>query len=180
MARIHNRKLAARIKQNDSHLRKLLTERINHLTTEEYQAAYRTIQTDIQKDEQALLDAGFDRNGNRIVKGVPSKDTTDKLIAKLSPRYLKLSAKMRWVIDAVTGQDYGSRGPMGQAPTHLNITSDGFVMTGGAGSEGAMFIGGYESFKANLDGVLDTVDATTDERTAFWQLVKQHVTDWRP
>jgi hypothetical protein len=101
------------------------------------------------------------------------------LILKLSPRKLKLSPKMRWIIDAVTGQDYGARGPMGQAPTHLNITSDGFVTTGGAGSEGAMFIGGFESFHNNLVGVLDTVEATEPERQEFWTLYLKNVTDWR-
>jgi hypothetical protein len=101
------------------------------------------------------------------------QDAKITLIEKLSPSKLKLSPKMRWLVDSLTGQDYGARGPRGEAPQMLQITSDGFVQAG------SMFIGDYTDLKQNLDGVLYTIAATTDERITFWDIYKQHVMDWR-
>jgi len=102
-----------------------------------------------------------------------TKNANKTLIEKLSPTKLRLSPKMRWIIDSVTAQDYGSRGPRGEAPGHLSITSDGYVL------HGNMFIGAFQDMLENFKGVLDTIEATPAERSAFSQLVKFNTTDWR-
>jgi hypothetical protein len=102
-----------------------------------------------------------------------AKTAVVTLMEKLSPAKLSLSPKMRWLIDSLTGQDNGARGPRGEAPQMLQITSDGFVQAG------SMFIGSFDDLKDNLDGVLATVEASYSEQIAFWHLYQQHTMDWR-
>lgn len=95
------------------------------------------------------------------------------ILNKISPRSLKLSPKMRFILDCVTGQDYGARGLRGESPMPLSITSDGFIIVG------SMFIGEASDLERNVEGVLKTVEATKAEREAFNLMYKKHVTDWR-
>src|SRR5271166_1131369 len=97
----------------------------------------------------------------------------DVLLDRLSPKKLNLSPKMRWMLDSVTGQDNGARGPRGELPQCLQITSDGFL------TAGSMFLGNADDLQRNLDGVLCTVQASTDERIVFWEIYKAHTQDWR-
>lgn len=107
------------------------------------------------------------------MKSTKKVDSTTSLIAKLSPSQIRLSAKMRWIMDSLTGQDYGARGPRGEAPAHLSTTSDGYVQSG------SMFIGDAGELSTNVEGVLQTIGITPKERKAFDVLRAQHLTDWR-
>lgn len=96
-----------------------------------------------------------------------------QILEKLDPQHLRLSPKMRWIIDSVTGRDFGARGPRGEKPGPISITSDSFVVAG------SMFIGSAADLDQNINGVLDAVEATAAEREAFKLIYAQHVTDWR-
>jgi hypothetical protein len=96
------------------------------------------------------------------------------VIEKLSPAKVRLSPRMRWIVDSLTGQDYGARGPRGEAPGHISITSDGFL------THESMFLGSWDDLNRNLVGLLvDTLHLTKLELRAFWALYQQHVTDFR-
>ena len=100
-------------------------------------------------------------------------DPKATVLEKLHPSNIRLSPKMRWLMDSLTGQDNGARGPRGEAPMMLQITSDGFVQAG------SMFIGDARELMDNVEGVLDTVNATSDERIAFAAIIRRRVQDWR-
>lgn len=102
-----------------------------------------------------------------------SKKPNETLLSKLSPNQLRLSPKMRWLIDSITGQDNGARGPRGEAPGPLSITSDGYLM------HSNMFIGDAQDLAININGILKVICATNKEKQAFAMLYQQNVTDWR-
>jgi len=107
------------------------------------------------------------------MKRTKKVDSITSLIAKLSPGQIRLSPKMRWIIDSLTGQDYGARGPRGEMPAHLSITSDGYVQSG------SMFLGDAGELSVNVEGVLQTIGVKPEERKAFDTLRRKNLTDWR-
>jgi hypothetical protein len=107
------------------------------------------------------------------MKSTKKVDSATSLISKLSPSQIRLSPKMRWIIDSLTGQDHGARGPRGEAPAHLSVTSDGYVQSG------SMFLGDVGELSVNVEGVLQTISVTPEERKVFDTLRRQNLTDWR-
>lgn len=89
------------------------------------------------------------------------------LTNKFHPNNFKCSAKMHAILGCICGESWAKPELYG-----LSVTSDGFV------SSMDIFLGSAKDFYNNINGCLDAVEATEEERNWFWHNYDLKVSDW--
>ena len=90
---------------------------------------------------------------------------------RINPRNLGFSPKLVAIVGAIIHHDYGVRDRKGNLLSGLSVTSDGFVISGGA------FLGGVGEIEQNLRLFRD--DLSELDRAEFDRLYAANVLDYR-
>lgn len=98
---------------------------------------------------------------------------------KLNPRTLGFSPKIAYILQAVTGFDYGVRDGKGGYAASLSITSDGYMIAATSSRESGAFLGDAGDLQRNLSALLNEAKLSPAERSEFDKLYASHVMDWR-